>query len=55
MVMANCTKIFSNKSTKNQTPAQKFNNLPHVDMIGYYQFVTFRTFDSIDDFFKKTQ
>ena len=25
-------------------------NLPHADLIGYYQFLTFRTYDSIDDF-----
>ena len=25
-------------------------NLPHIDLIGYYQFLTFRTHDSIDDF-----
>jgi len=24
--------------------------LPHIDVIGYYQFVTFRTHDSIDDY-----
>ncbi len=28
-------------------------NLPHIDMIGYYQFVTFRTFDSLDDYILK--
>lgn len=27
--------------------------LPHIDMVGYYQFVTFRTFDSLDDFIYK--
>jgi len=27
--------------------------LPHIDMIGYYQFITFRTHDSLDDFIKK--
>ena len=27
--------------------------LPHIDMIGYYQFVTFRTHDSLDDFITK--
>jgi len=25
-------------------------NLPHADLIGYYQFLTFRTHDSIDDY-----
>ncbi len=24
--------------------------LPHIDALGYYQFVTFRTYDSLDDF-----
>jgi REP element-mobilizing transposase RayT len=27
--------------------------LPHIDLIGYYQFVTFRTHDSLDEFIKK--
>jgi REP element-mobilizing transposase RayT len=27
--------------------------LLHIDMIGYYQFITFRTHDSLDDFIKK--
>ena len=27
--------------------------LPHIDMIDYYQFVTFRTFESVDDFVLK--
>jgi REP element-mobilizing transposase RayT len=27
--------------------------LPHVDLEGYYQFVTFRTHDSIDDYLKR--
>ena len=31
----------------------QFSNLPHIDSIGDYQFVTFRTNDSIDDFLKK--
>ena len=31
----------------------QFSNLPHVDMIGHYQFVTFRTHDSISEFLKK--
>ena len=29
------------------------NFLPHLDMIGYYQFITFRTYDSLDDFILK--
>lgn len=31
----------------------KKRHLPHIDMVGYYQFVTFRTHDSIDDFLKR--
>ena len=27
--------------------------LPHIDMTGYYQFVTFRTYDSLDEFVYK--
>lgn len=53
----NWTKVQTPMNEENwsevQTPKEKFNNLPHVDMIGYYQFVTFRTFDSIDEFLKK--
>ena len=28
-------------------------HLPHIDLVGYYQFITFRTFDSVDEFVKK--
>ena len=28
-------------------------NLPHIDLDGYYQFITFRTLDSVDNFLKK--
>ena len=28
-------------------------NLPHIDITGHYQFVTFRTYESIDDYLKK--
>lgn len=31
----------------------QYKHLPHVDIIGYYQFITFRTFDSTDDFLKR--
>jgi REP element-mobilizing transposase RayT len=31
----------------------KYSHLPHIDLVGYYQFVTFRTFDSIDEFIRK--
>ena len=34
---------------------KKYKELPHIDMIGLYQFVTFRTKDSIDDFVIKLQ
>ena len=40
------------KKNGTEVPApRKF--LPHINMIGYYQFVTFRTHDSLDDFVKK--
>jgi len=28
-------------------------HLPHIDIVGYYQFITFRTHDSTDGFLKK--
>ncbi len=31
----------------------RFQHLPHIDLVGYYQFVTFRTFDSVDEFIRK--
>ena len=34
-------------ATKVATPKR---NLPHADLVGYYQFLTFRTHDSIDDY-----
>lgn len=34
-------------------PPGKHANLPHIDLKGYYQFITFRTHDSIDDFLKR--
>ncbi len=34
-------------------PHIKHSNLPHVDIDGYYQFITFRTFDSIDNYLKR--
>jgi len=30
-----------------------YNHLPHLDLIGHYQFITFRTHDSTDNFLKK--
>jgi len=32
---------------------KKHSNLPHLDIKNHYQFVTFRTFDSIDSYLKK--
>jgi len=32
---------------------QNFKKLPHINIIGTYQFVTFRTKDSVDDFVRK--
>ncbi|MBL0721631.1 MAG: transposase [Sulfurovum sp.] len=34
-------------------PYKKHSNLPHIDIEGYYQFITFRTFDSVDDYLKR--
>jgi hypothetical protein len=34
-------------------PPKKHSHLPHIDLIGHYQFVTFRTFDSVDEFIRK--
>jgi hypothetical protein len=31
----------------------RFQHLPHIDLVGYYQFVTFRTYDSVDEFIRK--
>ena len=46
------TLVVDKKSKINATEvvSPKKRNLPHVDLIGYYQFLTFRTHDSIDDF-----
>ena len=41
---------YDSAETKVPTP-RKF--LPHIDMLEYYQFVTFRTHDSLDEFVKK--
>ena len=54
-VYANGTKVPAPEKNSNGTkvPAPKRSFLPHIDMIGYYQFITFRTHDSLDDFVKK--
>ena len=31
----------------------KYSRLPHIDLLGYYQFVTFRTYESHDEFMHK--
>ena len=31
----------------------KYTHLPHINIDGYYQFITFRTFDSVDEYVKK--
>lgn len=31
----------------------KYTHLPHLNIDGYYQFITFRTFDSVDEYVKK--
>jgi REP element-mobilizing transposase RayT len=33
--------------------ARKYSRLPHIDLLGYYQFVTFRTYESLDEFMRK--
>ena len=50
------TLVPSNSTIKNGTkvPAPR-RFLPHIDLIGYYQFVTFRTHDSIDDYLKRVR
>jgi hypothetical protein len=49
-----------NSGTKVPPPSEikaglkpRFRHLPHIDLVGHYQFVTFRTFDSIDEFIRK--
>jgi len=32
---------------------RKHTHFPHIDLKGYYQFVTFRTFESVDEFVRK--
>lgn len=32
---------------------KKHSHLPHIDIKGYSQFITFRTYDSVDEFVKK--
>jgi len=32
---------------------QKYKHLPHTNLIGHYQFITFRTKDSLDNYLKK--
>lgn len=36
-----------------KVPPPKYSHLPHIDLVGYYQFVTFRTYDSVDEFIRK--
>ncbi len=59
----NRTKVQSpngnNNGTKVQSPdlnimkKDNYSKLPHINLIGYYQFITFRTHDSIDEFLLK--
>ena len=43
-----------NNRTKVLSPSgNKYNKLPHINLIEYYQFITFRTHDSIDEFLLK--
>ena len=34
-------------------PPKQYSHLPHIDLVGHYQFITFRTYDSIDEFLRK--
>ena len=34
---------------------KRFSNLPHLDLEEHYQFITFRTYDSVDSYLKKVQ
>ncbi len=52
------TLVPSNKNNRIKVFVPSSNNLkkrylPHIDLPGYYQFVTFRTNDSVDDYLKK--
>jgi len=45
----------ANNTGEAKTSLQKnrYSHLPHIDINGYYQFITFRTHDSIDEYLKK--
>ncbi|MDO8453239.1 MAG: transposase [Sulfurimonas sp.] len=47
------TLVSENNNEIKVLPPKKNTHLPHIDLEGYYQFVTFRTFDSVDEFVKK--
>ena len=49
----NGTSVPSKGEAKASLPSKKHSHLPHIDIEGYYQFVTFRTFDSVDDYLRK--
>jgi len=49
----NGTLVPSNGEAKASLPNKKHSHLPHIDIKGYYQFITFRTFDSLDDYLQK--
>ena len=34
---------------------KQFSNLPHINLKNHYQFITFRTYESIDNYVKKVQ
>ncbi|PHS58553.1 MAG: hypothetical protein COB17_02980 [Sulfurimonas sp.] len=48
LVVQNDNKKINTNTTKVVSPKRVA--LPHINMVGYYQFVTFRTFDSLDDY-----
>ena len=45
--------VLTSQNSGTEVPPPKRVNLPHIDLKGHYQFVTFRTHDSIDDFLKR--
>jgi len=49
----NGTLVPSMGEAKASLPNKKYSHLPHIDIEGYYQFITFRTFDSLDNYLQK--
>ncbi len=43
----------SKGEAKASLPKNIHSHLPHIDVEGYYQFITFRTYDSVDEYLKR--